>query len=347
MFLAKFVFFSFFSLSIFAREIVQTIWGEEEMNDPLLEELLNSKALQRLKMIDVSGPNPYFGLMPYFSRFDHSVGVWVLLKKVGLSLKEQAAGLLHNESHLPFSHLADNLFEMENQEHSYQDTIHLWHLSQTDAVKIAERYDVKLKELNPDLPEYKGLEQGLPDMCADRIQYNIHTGVIMKKITKDDAARLIKNLKFDEEKWYFQNKEDALIFGRLPLHFTKTIWGDPLNAALYHYFAKALKRAITIGLLKKEGLFFGKDQDVMNILNASKDDEIMKNLLAIGRLNESFSLVDKDFDKYVRPKFRGIDPLIKVKGKLTRLSNLDDDFKKSFEEVKEWCKKGYGLKFKF
>ena len=344
------MFFCFFSLSVFAKETVRTVWGEIEVNDPLLEELLNSKTMQRLKKINVNGPGPYFGLiMPYFNQFDHAVGVWALLKKAGRSQKEQAAGLLHDASHAAFSHLieAKELLNMENQQQSYQDTVHLQYLSQTDAVKIAARYDITLEDLSPDLPRYKALEQKLPAMCADRIQYIIHTAFIMGLITKDDAVRLIKNLSFGDEKWYFNNKKDALLFARLPLILIKKIYGAPSNAALYHYFATAVKRAMDIALVKEKDLFFGTDEEVMKILKASKDGEIVKNFLAIGKLKDSFELVDKNFDKYVRPKFRGIDPLVKIKGKLSRLSDLDEAFNKSFEEVKEWCKKGYGLKFKF
>jgi len=58
-----------------------SVYGKIEIEEPVLLELINSPAVQRLKDIDQAG---YF--TAYFpntsrSRFEHSLGVCLLLKK--------------------------------------------------------------------------------------------------------------------------------------------------------------------------------------------------------------------------------------------------------------------------
>ena len=60
---------------------IDRIYGESEIAELVILELINFPTLQRLKEIDQVG---YFE--PYFhgtahSRFEHSVGVYLLLKK--------------------------------------------------------------------------------------------------------------------------------------------------------------------------------------------------------------------------------------------------------------------------
>jgi hypothetical protein len=68
-----------------------TIYGNYEIQEPVILELINSPALQRLKGIDQAGySHVYFPGIPR-SRFNHSLGVYLLLKRYGASIEEQIA----------------------------------------------------------------------------------------------------------------------------------------------------------------------------------------------------------------------------------------------------------------
>ena len=91
-------------------KIKNIVYGEEEINEGVLIELVNSKEVQRLKNITLTGiPEEYY-FRKVSSRFGHSVGVMILLRRLGADLKEQIAGLLHDVSHTAFSHLVEWLF---------------------------------------------------------------------------------------------------------------------------------------------------------------------------------------------------------------------------------------------
>jgi HD superfamily phosphohydrolase len=325
--------------------VVQALWGGKiSVHHSLIQKIILSPAMERLKGIDQSGPDVYLGSCPKFSRFDHSIGVWMLLKKVNAPLKEQIAGLLHDASHLTFSHVADFLYDMDNKEHSYQDTIHLEYLKSTNILEtLGDSFEIN--DLNPDLEEYKALEQPLPDMCADRIQYNIHTGILTNLITQDQGRSMVDDLKFENQKWYFEDSILAYDFAKIPLYLTKNMWGSGYNHALYHYFSLALKRALALNLINKNHLHFGTDLEVMGILLASPDQELQNLIKKCKDINSYFKIVGQNYDKYMNPKFRGIDPLVKKEGDFFRLSDINKPFKQEYTDTKKWCLKGYGIKF--
>jgi HD superfamily phosphohydrolase len=144
------------------------IYGRFQIEEPVLVALINTKTIQRLKRIDQYGIPPKYYSFPGFSRFDHSIGVMLLLKKLGASLNEQIAGLLHDMSHTAFSHLTDWIWGDRLTE-DYQDNIFSDFLKNSkDVTGILENYGIQY-ELFFNLHDFSLLERKSPDLCADRI----------------------------------------------------------------------------------------------------------------------------------------------------------------------------------
>lgn len=182
---------------------ITTLLGETAIDHPIIEELINSDAMQRLHNIQQSGTAYHFGYSYPYSRFEHCVSVYALLKHFNAPLEEQVAGLLHDASHTVFSHVGDMLFEHKSHEKAYQDEIHEWYLENSDIKPILEKYGLTVAEVNPDLPQYKALEQDLPYMCADRIEYNLHMALVDELITQEDIQAIINDLRFENNTWFF------------------------------------------------------------------------------------------------------------------------------------------------
>jgi HD superfamily phosphohydrolase len=317
------------------------------IEDHLLEQLIESPTMQRLKKIDQSGPLTYFGLAPTFTRYDHSVGVLALLHKAGASQKEQVAGLLHDASHTAFSHVADHLFYESNAEKSYQDMIHLDFLEKMDVPKFTQAYGISLKDLDPDLSTYKALEQHLPDLCADRIQYIIHTGVVFEKISSTQAQNIMNDLQFKNGDWFFTNQESARTFADLSLNFTKELWGSPWNFVFYELFSDVLYQAIQIGLISFDDIKFGTDLAVLDRLIQTNDIGLKSKLDRLYRFNsDQFKVLPYDdrASLRVKPKFRGVNPYVQQGNTYKRLTELDQSFALSFYQIKKWCEDGYAVK---
>jgi len=137
----------------FAQENVQTIYGNCMVNEPVLCELINSNAFNRLKGVNQYGIVRYIhqSKLPY-TRYTHSLGVFFLLRRYGATIEEQIAGLLHDVSHGVFSHVTDLVMEkshvIDQTKDAYQDKKHLWILSQTDVPDILAKYGIPLGSVN-------------------------------------------------------------------------------------------------------------------------------------------------------------------------------------------------------
>ncbi|MEO0348194.1 MAG: HD domain-containing protein, partial [Pseudomonadota bacterium] len=173
---------------------LSAVWGDVIEDDPLIENLISAPLMQRIKHIDQSGPVVLYGYTNNFSRYDHSIGVYMLLKKIGAPQHEKIAGLLHDVSHTAFSHVGDHLFYQANADKSYQDVVHLKFLAKHNIMSYLPHGLLKLEQLDPDLHEYQALEQDLPNLCADRIQYIAHTAYLLNKLTKAGVEAIINNL---------------------------------------------------------------------------------------------------------------------------------------------------------
>ncbi|MEW6723088.1 MAG: HD domain-containing protein, partial [Candidatus Micrarchaeota archaeon] len=146
--------------------VADGLYGEFEIGEPVLAALIRSPDVQRLKGIAQYGiPYDYYPV-PGFSRFDHSLGVMLLLRRLGASIEEQAAGLLHDISHTAFSHVTDYVFTEDGGNH--QDERHLAYFYATGLPAVLEKFGmdpwrVAMTDLHP------LLEREAPDLCADRI----------------------------------------------------------------------------------------------------------------------------------------------------------------------------------
>ena len=322
-----------------------TVWDEKiECSDVM--PVINSDVMQRLKYIDQSGGARYFApKLPAFSRYEHSIGVYAILKKAGASKKELVAGLLHDASHTVFSHVGDYIWTDDVNEYtkeSYQDRIHREYLRKHKMEKILKSLNITLDDADINRNDYNALEQHLPDMCADRIQYNIHTGFIMKMISQQEINEIVKNLEFKDKKWFFKNVEMARKFANLSIYFTQNFWGAKWNTIMNIHFANALKRALKLKIITKEDLF-STDAIVMKKLSKSNDRIIQLNLQQCQSPLKKIPEQKYNTEKFF-PKFRGIDPLIRKKdGTFSRLTEMDIMFKNNYDIVKQWCKNGYDV----
>ncbi|MCJ7703374.1 MAG: HD domain-containing protein, partial [Anaerolineales bacterium] len=81
------------------------VYGPVEITEPVLLDLMESRAIQRLHGVLQHGVSALVGITSPTSRFEHSVGALLLVRRLGASLEEQVAALLHDISHTAFSHV--------------------------------------------------------------------------------------------------------------------------------------------------------------------------------------------------------------------------------------------------
>ena len=93
------------------------VYGEVTVDDPKALALIETPTFRRLKGVKQAGPSAFAFPFKTVTRYEHSLGVYLLLRKLGAGAKEQLAGLLHDVSHTAFSHAVDFVVSSVEQDH--------------------------------------------------------------------------------------------------------------------------------------------------------------------------------------------------------------------------------------
>ncbi len=327
--------------------LLKTIYGEFEVQEPLIE-LINTKAVQRLKGIHQRGISDYVDNKHsnFVSRYDHSIGVLALLIKYNADIKTQIAGLLHDVSHTVFSHVGDFIFKHKGHKSSYQDDIHKWILEQQNLENNLQKYKISLDEIVHTNSFHRILEQDLPDICADRLDYCLEQAYHESLITDQDITDILNDLEYKRENWFFSNIIIAKEFANIPLYLIENDWANPFYIYSYKELAKALRYSLELNIITKNDIHFSIDDIVLDKLKNSNNVKIQEHLNRSLNPKKHIELsTTKDYDKILYGKFRGIDPLINTSTGLKRLTSIDKEFLEKYKHTKNFILDGSPIKF--
>lgn len=308
-------------------KIKDNVYGEEEINEPVLVELINSKPLQRLKKISQQGLPKEYRHKPVFSRYEHSLGVMILLRRMGANLNEQIAGLIHDVSHTAFSHVTE-FFLGDPRKDDYQDKNHLKFIENSEIPNILKKYNLDYKEF-VDLEKYSLLENKIPNLCADRFDYAIRE--IFMEAGKEKANYYFKGLVNLNGNMVFNSYEVAKTFALDFLKYQVYHWGSDDGKIRYKIFAEILDYSLKKGIISFKDLW-EDDEHVLSILRNVDDKEIK---LKIELLERNSVLDLENYKKNLPKKFRYVDPIVFVNSGSFRLSEISNDYKKLIDIERE------------
>ncbi|MAG60253.1 hypothetical protein CL619_00555 [archaeon] len=322
--------------------ISDKVYGEVEVNEEVLLELMDSAPLQRLKKIDQHGARSFVFTNGSVSRYDHCVGVMLLLRKLGASIEEQIAGLLHDVPHTAFSHVIDYVFEKNNDEQEFHERFFekVVMCSDVPEILLKHGFDVK-RVINEKL--FNLLEKSGPDLCADRLDYSFRDFIAF--YGKDGRCeRFISHLIVHDNEIIFNDVSVGLEFAEHYLWMGREQWSHELNVASYHYLAKALKRALGSHVINFEDLF-STDDAVMKKLRSSKDPIISENLSYLVPTLKVETCNEDEADINSMAKLRYVDPkILLLDGFVKRVSESHPELLEMIEKHKLRTSEGVHLK---
>ena len=319
------------------------IYGENEINEPVILEIFNSPEMQRLKGVDQYG---YFE--PHFprakrTRFEHSVGAYLLLKKYGAPLEEQVAGLIHDISHPVFSHAGDYYFSSgSGASQSHQDNSFEGYVKNSSLPKILEKYDFDLEYVLND-KNFPLKENELPDLCADRIDYSLRDMLTHDVASESDIEYFLDHLKVEGKQWLFDDFESAQKYAEYFKSLNEKYYCGLPAALMFSAVGEYIKYSLENEYISAEDLYTTDDAVLEKISQYLEKDEKLQGLL--NRMNNKVEYKDdpEDFKEKVACKSRIVDPLCKYNGEMKRVSEINHNWKKIVEQ--EMKPKEYFLKF--
>ncbi|NHM34043.1 HD domain-containing protein [Neobacillus terrae] len=320
-------------------KIIDSIYGDY-LIDGILEELIFSKPVQRLKGVYQGGASYFVNDKWNVTRYEHSIGVMLLIKKLGGSLEEQIAGLLHDVSHTAFSHVIDFVFENKNED--YHEKIYHQIITDSEIPRILSKYGYDYRNILLDNSNWSLLEQPAPELCVDRIDYTLRDMYQYENITKEEIEIFLDNLIIREGKIYLKDIKTAEWFVRTYYKEVIDFFMNPLNIYGYDFLAKTLKIALDKKIIDINTLL-GTDEEVMNFLRLSNDKDV-KNLLNHLHRNVIVKEDKVEYHLHRKNKLRLIDPSVFYDDQLKPSSELSIEIKKMNENAKRKADEGMYVK---
>jgi len=315
--------------------IRDSVYGEFEVRDKVILELLKFPAILRLKNISQYGvPDKYYYLKN-FSRYEHSVGVMLLLKKLGATLEEQVAGLIHDVSHLAFSHIADWVFAEGNKGNEYvQDMLMEEFVKNGKIASVLVKHGFSIERLLNE-KNYSLLEKKIPDLCADRLDYALRE--FHYWLNSGIVKRCLSGLVNYNGEIVFASQNTAFLFASNFLELQTKHWGGFEAMIRYHLFSEALKLALQSGIIKEKD-FYKDEPFLLAKLENHKNSEVEEILNTLKKRN--LKDYKRNSGKRVFKKFRYVNPKVIVDGKLFQLSSLSRGFTNLLKNHRKISEKG-------
>ena len=298
------------------------LYGPFEIDDPAVLALLETAAVQRLKGVLQHGITALIDITRPTTRYEHSMGVMVLVGKLGGSRKEQIAALLHDVSHTAFSHVIDYVFENHDGQ-NYHDEHKERYMAGTDLPATLAQVGLDWRDFLEE-SQYPLLEQAAPRLCADRLDYFLRDSLDLGLATPAEVAGALDHLVVAQGRIAVDDRDTARWLADTYMAADEASWANFREVGIYELTARAIRYALAAGILAEDSIW-GTDVKVWRKMKASADPE-MKALLASIQASTRFVWDEDRPDFRVSTKLRTIDPDVVSDGALTPLSELDPEY---------------------
>ena len=307
------------------------IYGRIQIDEPVIQELIASAPMQRLRAIAQVGATHFIQPQRDVTRFEHSVGAWYLSSRYNRPVEEQIATLLHDTPHTAFSHVIDIVMKDEN--HAYHDRFTKQIILGSEIPAILAKYQIEIdKVLNKE--NYDLLENDLPDISYDRWDYFMHDGYSFGILPKATIKLFLRSVKEKDQRFYFEDARVASLFAIMFMNCSRLIWLDPTSVGAYYVLAQALQIALADNVITEQDIF-QTDAVVLAKLHAANHPGITSALERLQPGKEFAYAKEAQAEFYGKNKPRVVDPWVEADGTLQRLSNIIPGLKDYFDDFRK------------
>ena len=275
----------------------------------VLEELIQTQVFQRLKRIHQGGA--IFLIQPNINhtRFEHSIGVLFLIRKLGGRIEEQIAGLLHDISHTAFSHLVDYVLDIEEED--YHEKRFEEVLRDEEVMSVLKRHGFDPNQFL-DMEQYPLLEYPLPSLSADRIDYTLRDLFQIGVISQKEIDWFLTGLVVFENRIVLASVEHAQWFQEKYDYLVSDYFGAKQNIAVNLLMKKLIKDCLEKGNIT-ESDFHQDDFYLLEKINRFTNVQ-----LRISAINNQVMTTEK-----LNTKKRSINPEVLVNNRVIRFLDMD------------------------
>ena len=297
---------------------------------PFLQTFAQTPAVQRLKQIGMNcgveyTSFPLFERLESYSRYDHSLGVALIVWHFTQSSSQSVSGLLHDIATPVFAHVIDFM----NGDYLNQDSTE----AGTEKM-ISESWELqeclKLFGLNTaevsDYHRYPVADNDSPQLSADRLEYTLGNMLNYGFCSIDDVKTIYDDLTVDQNEsgqneLMFRTTDIAETFALMALKCSGIYVADEDRYAM-QILSEILKSAILRGVITSEDLYSTEPEVISKLKQDHLAGSQWNDFCSLRRMTRSDSKADIGNWRQIDAKRRYIDPMVSGKGRLSTLSPL-------------------------
>lgn len=318
---------------------MEETWEIYHKDIPLfIKELINTKEMLRLQDVGMNCGCEYTNLKTfttkhYYSRYEHSIAVSLIVWHFTGDMKQTIAGLLHDIATPVFAHAIDFLNKDYIHQQSTESNTDKIIGESKDIMSILDKYNILLEEV-VDYHIYSIADNDSPRLSADRLEYTLgnlyNYGYCTLQQIKDYYNDLIVDYNEDNElEIQFKTKEIAYSFIKNAFKTFEIYIADNDRFSM-QCIADIVKYAVEHNILNKDDLY-SVESKVIDKIESHKDSlELWNTYKNYRDIVVCKDKPDKGYYINVDAKRRYIDPLVDGK----RLSEQYSDIKDIIEDLK-------------
>lgn len=308
-----------------AVEHEDPLYGRLEFTEAAAR-VVEHPAVQRLRRVHQNGGAVLANPAMDTTRFEHSLGVAALCERFGAPEREVIAALVHDVGHTAFSHVADHVFDRDDQAFHEDEVERIVDRYALDECLERVGYDV---DTVLDVEEHPILERELPGLCADRLDYqlrDVHAYGLVDRATVDE---ILEGVTLENGRLVAADRDTARTLVDVSLLVQRQVFFDARHEVANLVLADLVETAIERGVLTVADLF-RTDREVLDALR--EDPEFGARLDALGQ-NVSITRTPTEPQFTVSRKRRTMDP--RVAGTGRRISDLDATVARKLSRFRE------------
>jgi len=325
-----------------------------------LDKYLELPLLKRLKGIGLLCGTDWTHLYRnrfYYSRFDHSKGVALIVWHFTHDKAQTIAGLLHDVSTPVFSHVSDfRKGDALTQTSTEEPNVLM--IRQDDELRRLLRQDGLSADDVCDYHVYPVADNEIPHLSADRLEYMYPSGLALDGSWSLDEIRRTYNdlavLKNEDgiDELGFQTVETAELYCEKFCDIGHILQLNENKLAL-HLLGQIMNRAVECGILHEADFMMLSEKKILEKLEANINGEgnakqELRQLYVTYRTMESIRHTDEPLENHfcvnLNVKMRYINPLVKTdsNGNGKMLSKVSAKAKSVIDDFLSWHDKSWG-----
>ncbi len=302
-----------------------------------IKEFMNTSEMKRLQDVGMNCGCEYtdlkeFTLRHSYSRYDHSVGVALIVWHFTHDEKQAIAGLLHDISTPVFAHVIDFLNQDYLMQESTEDDTHDMIKNSKEINALLEKYDMKIEDVD-NYHLYPIADNDAPKLSADRLEYTLGNMYNYGYCELDEIKEIYHNIGVGEN----ENQEIELQFHNENIAFqflknafkTFEIYVADSDRYSMQCLADIIRYAIKINVINKNDLYDIESNVIKKIEDNSDTNKLWQQYKNYSKIIVSHKEPEGYYVK-VAAKKRYINPLVNGK----RLTDINEDAEKMINDFK-------------